>query len=145
MLESKVTNDRTHHTESPQQGRNAMDATERISLYRPGGCHPVELGDKVHNRYVVEHKIGYGGYSTVWLARDLQYEHKRLIALKIIVAAARAMVTRVRRPHFFAAWTHNPTGYDYITDKEFTLCNCELLCIRVAMAMEYIFIGMGIF
>jgi len=80
-----------------------MDATERISLYRPGGCHPVELGDKVHNRYVVEHKLGYGGYSTVWLARDLQYEHKRLIALEIIVAAARAMVTRVRRPHFFAA------------------------------------------
>ena len=64
-----------------------MAATERIRLYRPGGYHPVELGDKFYNRYVVEHKLGYGGYSTVWLARDLQHEHKRLVALKIMVSA----------------------------------------------------------
>ena len=64
-----------------------MAATESIRLYRPGGYHPVELGDKFYNRYVVEHKLGYGGYSTVWLARDLQHEHKRLVALKIMVSA----------------------------------------------------------
>ena len=63
-----------------------MSATEWISLYRPGGYHPVELGDKFNNRYVVEHKLGHGGYSTVWLARDLQHEHKRLVALKIMMS-----------------------------------------------------------
>ena len=61
-----------------------MENTEYIELYEPGGYHPVELGDKFSNRYVVEHKLGYGGYSTVWLARDLR--QKRLVALKIIMA-----------------------------------------------------------
>ena len=62
-----------------------MRSTEYFSLYRPGGYHPVKLGDKFNNRYVVEHKLDHGGYSTVWLARDLQQE--RLVALKIIIAA----------------------------------------------------------
>ena len=61
-----------------------MENTEYIELYEPGGYHPVELGDKFSNRYVVEHKLGYGGYSTVWLARDLLQE--RLVALKIMAA-----------------------------------------------------------
>ena len=64
-----------------------MATTERISLYRPGGYHPVELGDKFYNRYVLEHKLGFGGYSTVWLARDLQHKHKRLVALKVVISA----------------------------------------------------------
>ena len=63
-----------------------MGDNERISFYRPGGYHPVELGDKFYNRYVVEHKLGCGGNSTVWLARDLQHEHKRLVALKIMMS-----------------------------------------------------------
>ena len=63
-----------------------MDSTEWISLYRPGGYHPVGLWDKFNNHYIVEHKLGYGGYSTVWLARDLQHEHKRLVALKIMMS-----------------------------------------------------------
>lgn len=41
-------------------------------LYRPGGYHPVHLGDVHHQRYKAIHKLGYGTYSTVWLARDLQ-------------------------------------------------------------------------
>ena len=40
--------------------------------YRPGGYHPVHLGDVYCQRYRVIHKLGFGVYSTVWLARDLQ-------------------------------------------------------------------------
>ena len=40
--------------------------------YRPGGYHPVHLGDIYYERYRVIHKLGFGSYSTVWLARDLQ-------------------------------------------------------------------------
>ena len=40
--------------------------------YRPGGYHPVHLGDVFCERYRVIHKLGFGTYSTVWLARDLQ-------------------------------------------------------------------------
>jgi serine/threonine-protein kinase SRPK3 len=40
--------------------------------YRPGGYCPVHLGDLYCQRYRVIHKLGFGTYSTVWLARDLQ-------------------------------------------------------------------------
>ena len=62
-----------------------MNTFEDIGLYHPGGFHPVHLGDMFHNnRYVIEHKLGHGGHSTVWLARDLHMD--RLVALKIDAA-----------------------------------------------------------
>ena len=40
--------------------------------YKPGGYHPVRIGDTYHNgRYLVVKKLGWGHFSTVWLARDL--------------------------------------------------------------------------
>lgn len=44
---------------------------EWIEDYRPGGYHPVMLGDLFNDKYKVIRKLGYGGYSTVWLAQDL--------------------------------------------------------------------------
>jgi serine/threonine-protein kinase SRPK3 len=39
--------------------------------YRPGGYHPVSIGDSFsNNRYIVVRKLGWGEFSTVWLARD---------------------------------------------------------------------------
>ena len=45
---------------------------ESTHKYRYGGYHPVHLGDVYCERYRVIHKLGFGSYSTVWLARDLQ-------------------------------------------------------------------------
>ncbi|EAQ85634.1 hypothetical protein CHGG_06887 [Chaetomium globosum CBS 148.51] len=39
--------------------------------YRPGGYHPVILGDVLRDRYRVVRKLGYGSFSTVWLAADM--------------------------------------------------------------------------
>jgi hypothetical protein len=37
--------------------------------YRPGGFHPVKIGDTFHHgKYRVIRKLGDGSYSTVWLA-----------------------------------------------------------------------------
>jgi serine/threonine-protein kinase SRPK3 len=59
--------------------------TEDIERYTPGGFHPVHLGDVYDNkRYRIVHKLGAGGFSTVWLARD-ESENK-WVALKIVVA-----------------------------------------------------------
>jgi hypothetical protein len=39
--------------------------------YKLGGYHPVSIGDSFSDsRYVVVRKLGWGHFSTVWLARD---------------------------------------------------------------------------
>lgn len=44
---------------------------ESLERYRPGGYHPVRIGDTFNSgRYKVVSKLGYGLYATVWLARD---------------------------------------------------------------------------
>ncbi|KAJ5047228.1 uncharacterized protein L3040_003068 [Drepanopeziza brunnea f. sp. 'multigermtubi'] len=53
--------------------------------YRPGGFHPVHLDDVFKKgRYIVIHKLGHGGFATVWLGRDTV--RKRYVALKILAA-----------------------------------------------------------
>jgi hypothetical protein len=50
---------------------NLLYTQESLSKYQPGGYHPVNLGDTFENdRYKIHHKLGWGGYSTVWLAKD---------------------------------------------------------------------------
>ncbi|WEW59325.1 serine/threonine protein kinase [Emydomyces testavorans] len=58
---------------------------ERFSRYRPGGYHPVCLGDTFKNgRYKVHHKLGFGSFATVWLANDRK--QNRWVSLKILTA-----------------------------------------------------------
>ncbi|KAI0760090.1 CDK4/6 [Fomes fomentarius] len=45
---------------------------ERDPWYDPKDFYPVRLGDVFQSRYQVVGKLGYGGYSTVWLCRDLK-------------------------------------------------------------------------
>ncbi|OAQ98866.1 hypothetical protein LLEC1_04690 [Akanthomyces lecanii] len=64
---------------------NLTYTQEKLADYCPGGYHPVCLGDKFHDgRYEVVHKLGWGGFSTVWLGRDKQAE--KWVALKICKA-----------------------------------------------------------
>lgn len=35
-----------------------------------GGYHPVKIGDRYNERYRIERKLGWGHFSTVWLASD---------------------------------------------------------------------------
>ena len=56
-----------------------LSKEESVLNYRPGGYHPVALGDTLKNgRYKIYHKLGYGGFSTVWVARDSKYLVKLL-------------------------------------------------------------------
>lgn len=44
---------------------------EDLDVYTAGGFHPVNLGDTFQGeRYTIRHKLGYGGFSTAWLAYD---------------------------------------------------------------------------
>ncbi|CAG8947882.1 unnamed protein product [Penicillium salamii] len=70
----------TNTEEDPEEGKD---------VYRPGGFHPVHIGDVYNNRYKVLNKIGYGVYSTVWLVEDTEKENGglcRYLALKILSA-----------------------------------------------------------
>ncbi|KAL8786573.1 MAG: hypothetical protein Q9213_002710 [Squamulea squamosa] len=59
---------------------------EPLDFYCPGRYHPVKLGDVFRNRYKVIRKLGWGLYSTVWLAKDASID--KHIALKILSADA---------------------------------------------------------
>lgn len=44
---------------------------EDLEDYRPGGYHPINIGDEFSSgRYLIVRKLGWGHFSTVWLARD---------------------------------------------------------------------------
>lgn len=46
---------------------------ENLARYCPGGYHPVRIGDLFNNgKYKIVSKLGYGVYSTVWLACNLE-------------------------------------------------------------------------
>ncbi|KAJ5717692.1 hypothetical protein N7488_003338 [Penicillium malachiteum] len=63
---------------------NWIPEVERLEGYRPGGYHPTMIGELLHDRYQIVDKLGFGGYSTVWLARDTHL--KRYVALKVNTA-----------------------------------------------------------
>ncbi|KAG8425778.1 hypothetical protein J3459_009698 [Metarhizium acridum] len=86
---------------------------ENLANYRPCGLHPVILGDVLPKpgtcvndeakkpRYRIAQKLGYGGFSTVWLARDLDEE--RYVAVKVCRGSDHAVqsneVTILRQIH----------------------------------------------
>ncbi|KAG8383709.1 hypothetical protein BUALT_Bualt04G0042100 [Buddleja alternifolia] len=58
------------------------DEDEGIDWYRKGGYHAVRIGDSfASGRYIAQHKLGWGQFSTVWLAYDTQ--SSKYVALKI--------------------------------------------------------------
>jgi serine/threonine-protein kinase SRPK3 len=59
---------------------------EGIPDYKIGGYHPVHVGELLINRYVIVQKLGWGHFSTVWLARDNMYNS--YVALKVQKSAS---------------------------------------------------------
>ncbi|XWW96282.1 hypothetical protein V2A60_004255 [Cordyceps javanica] len=63
------------------------DIEEGRDAYHAGGFHPVYVDDILGSRYIVRNKLGYGAYSTVWLARDTNrecgHEHQH-VAVKVL-------------------------------------------------------------
>ncbi|EJT97973.1 kinase-like protein [Dacryopinax primogenitus] len=58
-------------SESQQKRESWHTAEESIERYVEGGYHPVSIGDTFKDgRYTVVRKLGWGRYSTIWLAKD---------------------------------------------------------------------------
>ena len=94
--------------------------TENLEKYKPGGFHPVHLGDTfLDGRYKIIHKIGAGGFSTVWLARD--NSAGGWVALKIVVANHSASVeTKSSAVRLAAERCSGPTAF-VADDHHFTI------------------------
>jgi len=73
------------------QGGNSNDTSsgeddsdtenEELDDYEIDGYHPVHVNEIIDGRYVIIKKLGWGHFSTVWLALNLR--DKKLYALKI--------------------------------------------------------------
>ncbi|KAI0556270.1 kinase-like domain-containing protein [Xylaria curta] len=63
-----------------------IEDVEDLSVYQPGGYHPIQIDDCLHNRYRIVHKLGYGTFSTAWLALDEQ--KSKYVAVKVGTADA---------------------------------------------------------
>ncbi|EEA07900.1 protein kinase domain-containing protein [Cryptosporidium muris RN66] len=50
--------------------------------YRPGGYHPVYVGEIYNTKYLIVSKLGWGHFSTVWLAVNLSSKPLHYVALK---------------------------------------------------------------
>lgn len=74
---------------------NWIDGAESLEKYCPAGFHPIMIGDVLHGRYRIVDKLGFGGFSTVWLALDTCMH--RYIALKIGTANSSMQETNILR------------------------------------------------
>ncbi|KFP05245.1 SRSF protein kinase 1, partial [Calypte anna] len=61
------------------------DEQEDPNDYCKGGYHLVKIGDLFNARYHVIRKLGWGHFSTVWLAWDIQ--GRRFVAMKVVKSA----------------------------------------------------------
>ncbi|KAK2526670.1 hypothetical protein Q9233_008440 [Columba guinea] len=61
------------------------DEQEDPNDYCKGGYHLVKIGDLFNGRYHVIRKLGWGHFSTVWLAWDTQ--GRRFVAMKVVKSA----------------------------------------------------------
>ncbi|KAK3334378.1 kinase-like domain-containing protein [Neurospora tetraspora] len=61
---------------------------EPLENYKPGGLHPIILGDRLgdNGRFRVVHKLGHGGYGTVWLCQDTLSPTPKWRAVKVMSA-----------------------------------------------------------
>lgn len=80
-----IKDDPLEEQEVPDDGSN-KDFTESddegVRDYRKGGYHPVHVHELYANRYRIEAKLGWGHFSTVWLATDLKASPPRYVAIK---------------------------------------------------------------
>lgn len=61
---------------------SASEEDEGVDAYRKGGYHAVRPGDHFSGgRYIAQRKLGWGNFSTVWLAYDTRCKVRSLFLL----------------------------------------------------------------
>lgn len=133
LLLSKTS--RVHYSKIPNASPlqyQWVEGVEDLETYHPGGYHPTHIGDRYQDgRYEIIHKLGFGSYSTTWLAKD--HQENRSVALKIIVASASRESIEAKVLRAISAGKQDHPGRRYVMSflDEFTTTgpNGDHLCI----------------
>ncbi|GAX09950.1 serine/threonine-protein kinase SRPK1 [Fistulifera solaris] len=67
-IESKTSQNDDRGSDSAEDYSD--DEDEGQDGYKPGGYHPVKVGEVYNQRYVIIKKLGWGHFSTVWMVKD---------------------------------------------------------------------------
>ncbi|GKA32189.1 SRSF protein kinase 1 [Tanacetum coccineum] len=86
---------------------SASEEDEDLDCYRKGGYHAVRVGDSfAASRFIAQRKLGWGQFSTVWLAYDTKTQ--KYVALKLQKSA----------PEFVRAAQHEIEVLSTITEND---------------------------
>ncbi|CAK7221095.1 hypothetical protein SBRCBS47491_004411 [Sporothrix bragantina] len=136
QLKKALWRGRAPSSSTSRQAQSTTLKEENLSLYSTGGYHPVRLGDVFDNgAYKVLRKLGYGVYSTVWLAHDTKT--KQQVALKILTADSYGGIKDTYElailEHITEQARNNPLGGQHVLVllKQFRHCgpNGEHVCL----------------
>ncbi|KAI3808346.1 hypothetical protein L1987_24295 [Smallanthus sonchifolius] len=85
---------------------SASEEDEDLDSYRKGGYHAVRVGDSfAAGRFIAQRKLGWGQFSTVWLAYDTQT--LKYVALKIQKSAPEFVQAAVHEIEILSTITEN--------------------------------------
>jgi hypothetical protein len=84
---SGAVDDRGDFVDSEDEG-DIEEVAENPNLYPKGLSYPICIGEIVADRYRIDHKLGHGSFSTVWMAHDMT--GKTDVALKIMILGVSA-------------------------------------------------------
>ncbi|EPS58946.1 hypothetical protein M569_15866 [Genlisea aurea] len=102
----------------PSSSSGSDDEDEGMDSYRKGGYHAVRIGDSFSSgRYIAQQKLGWGQFSTVWLAYDTQ--SSKYVALKIQKSA----------PQFAQAALHEIEILSAISNGDLSNAKCVVCLI----------------
>ncbi|KAF9434261.1 serine/threonine protein kinase, CMGC group [Entomortierella beljakovae] len=94
------------------------DEEEDMEDYKKGGYHYISVGDAFHEeRYIILQKLGWGHFSTVWLAKDTV--NNRHVALKVVKSATHYTETALDEIKLLEKVVHanpNAPGRKYIVE-----------------------------
>ncbi|KAK1262238.1 Serine/threonine-protein kinase AFC3 [Acorus gramineus] len=94
---------------------------EGFDAYRKGGYHAVRVGDVFGGRrYIAQRKLGWGQFSTVWLAYDTR--SSKFVALKIQKSAAQFAEAALHEIEFLSAIANG----DPTSSKELGIIHTDL-------------------
>jgi hypothetical protein len=79
--DSNDKNPKSSSEEEDSDTTSSCSDQEEIDDYSVDGYHPAHIGEILDSKYIILKKLGWGHFSTVWLAFKLS--DKQLYALKI--------------------------------------------------------------